>query len=75
MGVEEAVGRWVAETSEVSTAPAVTRSSHQQADSSRFERLEGKSTFCGDGKGESREIKVRTGGEAAEIWDDTIIDT
>lgn len=57
MGVEEAVGRWAAETSEVSAVPAVTRSLHQQADEgfSGFERLEGNSTFAETGR-----VKVET---------------
>lgn len=51
-GVEEAVGRWASEALEVSTLPAVARSSHQQADGgiSGFEHPKGNSTFAETGR-------------------------
>lgn len=52
MGVEEAEGRWAAEALEVSTVPAATRPSHQQADEgfSGFEHPESNSTFAETGR-------------------------
>lgn len=67
------MGRWAAEASEVSTVRRVNK--RMKVLPVFRERLEGDFTFAETGKGESRDIPVRRGREAAEICDDTIIDT